>query len=453
MSFSKLNLSKLISIFSFFVVFTILASFIPVKVQTNSQGMNHGTSSVPINQKSFTYYFPYQTIGERTQVSVQIKDIKGSAFDFVKDTSLDFFDPNFAKNVQENCREFAQTSPSKSLKMEMTSPKSFTYALPASSFKNESGSTGCLGLKIQLNNAQIGDESQIIFNNFVGKSYGTSFGTLKVTQSFQNSSGEVPPPMRPCAPSPEESYSSSSQIYSQNYSQNSYNSNSANFSSNYSSGSFSNFSSSNNFSNYSNFSSNFSNSNSNVYSAPYSTQYSAPYSDSIEVPFSLNPNCGPIMPGSDVKTNYSGAKYEFVYNSGSQKYDIISKKSVDYAKSETTLGCQFLPNLEMISYGCGQFDAREVQVYAVSYEFAFPKGQEKFYRDYYQKEGFTIDNYSEGVKWQVEYFRFKENGNFGDWKFYSDQKSIASQNRLQDSFVKANQAKWNKYPISNPISN
>ena len=397
---------KLIAVFTLTVA---VFSTLPAQAQSSIKYYDQGLEEIPQKQAPFTYYFPYSQISGDLVSSKGIDGVRltnkvGNAFSFVKTEAVDVFDPKFIKTPNGNCKNFGGTRfPIDSSKF--TSERELSYQL-ANNSSGENGRTktdGCLGLKIKVNpDAKIGDETGIIFHyeakTSKGKEVREVFSTLKISSSttFSNSLSSISSSTNSTTNSRSNSYSSSS-------------------------------------------------------SASNSKDAPDPASPD-EISEILNPV------NFEGKTTYFGANYNFVYNTQTKKYDTVATKKLEKAQSVTENGCYYLSRIDFYPSGCGMFDRqyKEIEIYAVRYQFLFPNEKINLYRDFYKKQGFNLSTKSKGIVWEIEYYRFKDpsNGKFGDWKFYADYMDKNIQNKprnkenmdsIMGEFLATNKAKWNVY--------
>lgn len=364
----------------------------------NDKTINLLSTSVPQDQKPFIYYFPYQTDGQKTKINVSIISKKGDSFNFIPSESVIFnLSSSDFQNKQGDCRS------SKTIRKKLTDrgnltdnkfngnfdSKSLTnYSFPFGEISSLGENIGCVGMKIKvMENAQVGDESQIVFTNILDPKLDknvqkiTQIGNLKIIgkSGFGNNSvnnslkDEIKPP---------------------------------------------------------------------------DNCFDLPPSQSNETKSEVMPPCMPSIPGTKTKTRYSGQSFEFKYNESTKKYDTIARQKIDYKNSIDQIGCYNLKELTLNAFGCGSFLEDDIELYVVNYSFLFPISQKSQFQDFYQKQGFTMNPQSQGVQWQVEYYRFKDlNGKFSEWKSYTADiyhKKPSDYNK----FVDPKKAEWIKYEIN-----
>lgn len=407
MTISPINFSNL----------SIFAQNVSANSSTNSSQNNKTTdlllTSVPRDQKPFTYYFPYQTEGQNTKISVSLISKKGDAFDFIPNESVDIFDPTFQNKPKFSCQNFDQKKNLISLD-NFTSKNLTDYPVGVVGFDSKAENVGCIGMKIKVaENAQAGDESQIIFTNILNSNLDngngnsiqklTQTGTLKIVEKKTFSST---------------SSNSSNSINSQNFSSNSYND--------------------------SKLLDNDVKPPNSCPDHPDGTKNSPNYDNTAP--------CLPQIPGTQTKTRYSGQSFEFKYNENTKKYDTIIRQKIDYKDSVDQVGCYNLKELNLDIFGCGQFLEDQIELYTVNYSFIFPISQRNKFQNFYQNQGFRMSQHSSGVQWQVEYYRFKDSsGNFGPWKSYVA--DIYHQKPTNyTKLVDPKEAQWIKYEINSSSS-
>ena len=399
------------------IISSIHFSNLPIFAQNTStndstnSGQNNKTTdllstSVPQDQKPFVYYFPYQTDGQNTKISVSLISKKGDTFNFIPSESVDIFDPTFQNKPKFSCQNFDQKKNLISFD-NFTSKNLIDYPVGAGGFDSKVENVGCIGMKIKVTeNAQAGDESQIIFTNILNPNLGnrngnslqklTQIGTLKIVEknNFTNNS--------------------SNQNYSSNYN------------------------------------------DSKLLDSDVKPPNSCP--DLPDGTKKNSPNydntapCLPQIPGTQTKTRYSGQSFEFRYNENTKKYDTIIRQKIDYKDSVDQVGCHNLKELNLDVFGCGQFLEDQIELYTVNYSFIFPISQRNEFQNFYQNQGFRMSQQSSGVQWQVEYYRFKDSsGNFGAWKSYvADIYHQKSSNYTK--LVDPKEAQWIKYEINSSSS-
>ena len=394
--FSSVFLFKfLVFTITFLTIISINFSSLPTFAQSeNNKITNLISTSVPQDQKPFIYYFPYQTDGQNTKINVSLVSKKGDSFSFIPSESVDIFDSTFQKKPQFSCNTFVAKrnliNPNVSTVFDTTNLANYTS--PAGNFDSKMQNIGCIGMKIKVTeNAQIGDETQIVFENILNPKIDnnlkklTQTGTLKIVGKKSENSN--------------------------NYSTNS-------------------------------------KSETNEIKPPPSCFELPDGSLSSNVP------CMPSIPGTTTKTRYSGQSFEFKYNENSQKYETILKNNVDYKDSVEQVGCYNLKNLNLDTFGCGKFLEDEIELYTVNYSFLFPISQRTEFQNFYQKQGFTMNPQSLGVQWQVEYYRFKDSrGNFGKWQSYAAD-IYHKKTSDYTKFVDPKSAEWIRYEINSisPLS-
>ncbi len=404
---------------------SIFAQNVSSNDSTNSSQNDKTTdllsTSVPRDQKAFTYYFPYQTDGQNTKISVSLISKKGDAFDFIPNESVIFFiSSSDFQNKQGDCK--SSTAKRKKLTDKGTltdnrfngnfDSKNLTnYSFPFGEISSLGENIGCIGMKIKIaENAQAGDESQIIFTNILDPKLDNNLqkliqiGTLKIVEKNTSANNSV------------------NSTNSQNFSSNSQN-------------------------NDSKLLDNDLKPPNSCLDLSDSTKNSPNYDNTAP--------CLPQIPGTQTKTRYSGQSFEFRYNENTKKYDTIIRKKIDYKDSVDQVGCYNLKELNLDTFGCSQFLEDQIELYTVNYSFIFPISQRNEFQNFYQNQGFRLSQQSSGVQWQVEYYRFKDSGgNFGAWKSYVA--DIYHQKPTNyPKLVDPKEAQWIKYEInsSSPLIN
>lgn len=200
-------------------------------------------------------------------------------FNFIPSESVIFDLDSTFENKQIDCK--SSTTKRKPIDSVIFDSKNLiNYSFPFGEISSLGENIGCIGMKIKvMENAQVGDESQIIFTNILDPKLDknlqklTQIGTLKILEKAGNLTN-----------------------YSTNYSANSQNS--------------------------------LDNSLQDIEIPNFCSEL-LPFENknegNIQAP-DVQALCMPSIPGTQTKTRYSGQSFEFRYNETTKKYDTITRQ-------------------------------------------------------------------------------------------------------------------------------